>query len=134
VRFLGFVILVAGLFAAYGHRFVDFGISDFEVGRYAVYRQETGFVPVTVDLTPLDAPLRSSFEVGVPESAFDSGGVSSLTLVVNNEEGTVETAVVEISSETAVVSEDGILHVEATTVSDLVNNRYTFVTGRGGSG
>jgi hypothetical protein len=131
MRLLGFIMLLAGLVAVFGHRFIDLGFADFEIGTYAVFNHGAEFQPVTVDLVAKDAPLKVMLDVAVPETAFDSGGESTLTLVINNASGTVAAEVITVSSETADVLDNGMLGVDAIMIDPVEPGYHIFVVGAG---
>ncbi|TCD14315.1 hypothetical protein [Oricola cellulosilytica] len=129
MRFLGAVLVLIGLFAAFGDRFIGGEASDFEIGRYEVFREDTGYIPATVPLSEGDAPLKITVEVA---AGLDGGGESTLTLVVNGPSGaTIATAVVLLSPETAAVTENGSLMADAAEIGTLERGTHTFLVGEG---
>lgn len=133
MRFLGLLLLLAGLFAAFGENITGRPFGEFWIGRYNAMSPARNFAPIIVSTDKKDGPLGVSLEVAIRAGAYDAGGESELTMKVSDIDGQIADLVVPVSSKTGYRQEDGTLLLENVLVVDPVKTgKYTFLLGEGG--
>ena len=89
MRYVFFILLLAGLTLGIAYPFAAQNFSGREVGRYPAYDRAGGYRPVTVPLTPDDAPLRVMVDMTSMGNLALNGAQTALTLTVSNRGRTV---------------------------------------------
>lgn len=132
MRFVGFLLLLLGLAAAFGERITGAPFGEFEIGRYYAVSQARNFNPILVTMREEFAPLGVSLEVTPRPGAYDAGGESVLTMNVSDPDGQVTDQTLRISPFTAYGREDGTMLLEnALTIDPVKSGVYTFQLGDG---
>jgi hypothetical protein len=127
MRFLGLILLLAGLAAAFGERALGHPFGEFEIGRYYAVSSARNFAPILVTMREDFAPLGVSLEVTPRAGAYDAGGESVLTMHVSDPDGQLTDQTLSISPKTADMRDDGTMFLEnALTIDPLKSGVYTF--------
>ena len=87
MRFLGLLLLLVGLAAAFGEKVRGNPFGEFEIGRYYAVSSARNFNPILVTMRENYAPLGVSLEVTPRPGGYDSGGESVLTMHVSDPDG-----------------------------------------------
>ncbi|WP_370320629.1 hypothetical protein [Oricola sp.] len=132
MRFIGLILLLAGLAVAFGERALGYPFGEFYIGRYHAVSSARNFNPILVTMREDYAPLGVSLEVKPRAGAYDVGGESVLTLHVSDPDGQVTDQTLRISPKTAYMRDDGTMLLEnSLTVDPLKSGVYTFQLGDG---
>lgn len=120
MRIFGLITIFVGLAIAFGYPSFHAGFSNFEIGKYTIFEEQTGFEDQTIWLTPEDMPIEITFsaiadakaaifvEIKDGENIVRSDTVEFLVLS-NNESGSPEAASMTAKLESFALS-DGALY------------------------
>ena len=132
MRFLGLLLLLVGLAAAFGEKVRGNPFGEFEIGRYYAVSSARNFNPILVTMRENYAPLGVSLEVTPRPGGYDSGGESVLTMHVSDPDGQQTDQTLVISPKTAYGRDDGTMLLEnALTIDPVKSGTYTFQLGDG---
>ncbi|MEW9837164.1 hypothetical protein [Mesorhizobium marinum] len=135
MRVVFFLILLAGLGAGIGYPWAVANFSGREIGTFRVYDRGGAFRPVTVALSPSDAPVRVLVDMtAVAPPEFASSG-TALTLTASVDGRTVLARMLTFfeakPQERSPQLREKIYRDEAGVLSDIAGGDYAFVVGRG---
>ncbi|MCI5077204.1 hypothetical protein [Oricola sp.] len=134
MRFLGLLLLLAGLAGAFGERLLGQPIGKFEIGRYPLQVSASGD-PLSVTMRADDVPVELSLWFDVPLDYYNSGEERVFTLTVREGGDTVISKPVYLSPKTAyLLDEGGMLVEDAARFDTLASGQYTFQLSEDGSG
>lgn len=136
MRTIFLLILLAGVGAAFGYPWYVTNFSGRELGTWRVYERGGAFQPVTVALSPDDAPVRVLVDMtAVAPPEFAQAG-TALTITASTAGGrTVLAEPLSFSEakpqEKSPQLREKIYRDEAGIISAIAGGDYTFVVGRG---
>ena len=135
MRFLFFLILLAGVGLGVGYPWYVNNFSGKELGTYRVFEQGTGFKPVEVQLKSADAPVRVLVDltsVGSPRFSADRT-VLTLTAATGGRTVLADTLTFAQSQarDAAPQLQDRIFRADADPIADVAEGSYTFTVGQG---
>lgn len=135
MRFIFFLILLAGLALGFGTQFFANNFSGEELGQWRVYSRDGAFTPFSVRLDPKKAPVNVIVDLttmGTPTFAQDR---TVVTLVVNRDGRTVLTDTLNFVNarprENSPQIPDQIFRSMAGPLTETPDGEYTFTLGFG---
>ncbi|MDZ7823349.1 MAG: hypothetical protein U5K75_04425 [Ahrensia sp.] len=73
MRFIAFILMIAGLGAAFGYPYYFANYANFEIGKYTVYDKTKGFTQPVISLSEKDSPIDIQF-VAAADTVEVKGG------------------------------------------------------------
>jgi hypothetical protein len=135
MRFLFFLILLAGLGLGVGYPWYVNNFSGQELGTYRVFERGTGFKPVQVRLEAADAPVRVLVDLTSLGSPRFSADRTVLTLTAATAGRTVLADTLTFAQsqarDAAPQMQDRIFRSDARPMTDISDGAYTFTIGQG---
>lgn len=107
IRLAGVLMLLAGFAVTFVHPWYVTRVADFEIVAAQLYQRQTGAVPLTVELTPDDAPVRYRLDVAMDGPVAPSEAGLALRVETRTATGLVLDDSLLVAAETGAPSEDG---------------------------
>ena len=135
MRAIFFLMMLAGLGAAFVYPWYFYNMSGYEIGSFPVYRRATGFAPVTVPLMVDQSPVRVFVDMVPMKGWYPDQARTALTLTASTAGKTVlASALSYVASESETKNIQTAEKVFRDRAGDLqipVSGEYKFVVGEG---
>lgn len=129
------ILLFSGVFAAVGYPWYFANLSGYEIGTYSVYKRQSGFKAVTVNLGVDQTPVRMFVDMTPVSGYYPVLTRTMLTLTASNSGKTVFASALDFVStstqSTNLQTTDMIFRDQAGDLAIAKSGAYTFVIGEG---
>jgi hypothetical protein len=135
MRFLCFLLILAGLALGFGYPWYQYNLAGGEIGTYRVYVRGGQFKPVKVTLKQSDAPVRVFVDMAPLQGYYPGPSRTALTLLASTGGRTVLASSLSFISSTEesknLQNSRKVFRDRAGDVNIVTPGEYTFVVGEG---